>query len=298
MAWTSSKSAGLAVGLILLVIFIVTTTFFYLRRRSRVPKAEAVTPEKPTDIESQTPSNSNQDLDSNTNTNSANDAESRTSSSSRASSSPSQTVQVFTSVEKDITQPTPAIVAEPPPPTGTVRRTTGQPQSFSDWVNETNGTELPNFSSSNKTNGSDLPDFSFSDAPQLTLTPKAPHHSPFPSLSGLSTAIRNSSSSTSLRPIASRAGPMVPPQLLLPVLASPSAEAAKLMDSLPKVSRAGERPTTRDSWGATSLRRAVLGAGENRSVTRLEKLEGEASEDEGFVEGRDVVGVAYSGAWP
>ena len=75
-----------------------------------------------------------------------------------------------------------------------------------------------------------------------------------------------------------------------------------LMESLPKVSRAG-RPETRESFGETSLRRAVLGVEVGKDEEGMEgevEVEVKTEEAEGELEfvPMGAIGRAYSGAWP
>ena len=74
------------------------------------------------------------------------------------------------------------------------------------------------------------------------------------------------------------------------------------MESLPKVSRAG-RPETRESFGETSLRRAVLGVEvgkeEEEGMEGMEvEVEVKTEEMEEEVMPMAAFGRAYSGAWP
>jgi hypothetical protein len=172
---------------------------------------------------------------------------------------------------------------------GTVRRTTGYTQTFADWVEKTkevgpHGESMPE----------DRSDFDDSIA----------DHSSLPSFA-------TPSSSRPARPV--------------------SADVLSLMSSIPKVSRAAEPPTrnftlppipaipdtpaekrpgTRDSWGASSFRKAVLSAGgSERAKEILEKVakemeEREAGDKDNVVQKEVPVKMSqtrsrsYSGAWP
>jgi len=274
MQWTTGKTAGLALGIILLVIAIATTTYFYLRHRKHHANTNT---EKPVDVESPAPSTPNQDA----NPVAANQALANNTSVDAASRSSPRNKKEGRTIITD----------------GTVRRTTGHPQTFVDWVEKTkeigpNGERLPRDQSAGV--------FQHNSASPLPIasTPSTSHPQPPPS-----------------RPV--------------------SADVLSLMSSIPKVSRAepkavrsftlppipampAEKPkSARDSWGASSFRKAVLSAGgSERAKEILAKVERERKagerddgnadievkeeeEEEMLVkmegEGR---GRSYSGAWP
>jgi hypothetical protein len=183
---------------------------------------------------------------------------------------------------------------------GTVRRSTGHPQTFADWVEKT---KEP------------------SDTPE-----RMPEHG-----SGFHIAPLDIKRNSAYAVSEAYSTPSPSPARAV------SPEAMHLMSSLPKVSRAKPeatpvrqftltplppvpvtpeptmRPGTRDSWGATSFRRAVLGAGETeRAKEILAKVGGDMDMDGESEKGVEVkvkeevvdeekgTGLArsYSGAWP
>jgi hypothetical protein len=156
---------------------------------------------------------------------------------------------------------------------GTVRRTTGKPQTFYDWVRSENSKGTSKVSKSNSKNHDRYLSLEHgpgptvrSEASPIVYSKPTKIHSRYPSLEhGPGPTVSSEASSVYSRPIISRAGTMV----------------------------SANRPVTRDSVGASSLRQAVLDIG---ALSGDEEVSRQGIEKE--VKPEKVAVRGYSGAWP
>jgi hypothetical protein len=193
MTWTTAKTAGLVIGILLLVTTIAGSAIFYYRRYSNKPSLKVADSEAGVD--------------------------------SPAPSSPNPALTI----------PEPAVTESS---TGTVRRQTGRPQTFHDWVQSSNAT-----------------------APAKSSF----GHGPGPMFNSDAPSMYSRSARSNIGPTA-----------------------------------VTTRPGTRDSIGASSLRKAVLGAAEADEPTDVleenKDAVAEGHDSEKLVQQTKPRG--YSGAWP